>query len=350
MRYCRSGQSALRIILGLIGVFELVTPEVAIAQPAQSTGAEKTADEYALEGRELASRDDMQGAYRAYIEAWKRKKSYDVAGNLGVAELRLGKARDAAEHLTFCEQNFPVMKDAEQTKKLETLRGLFREARAQVGGARIRVTTDDGRSAEGASVFVDGRRVGQADAGGGVEQPLGITGEVFVDAGSRRFAASLPGCQEGQAVLGIPKGGSVDVGVVIECRTKISIPLLAAGIGVTAAGIGVGIGTLVHSNARDKRADEVWFEIYGKDQDRGACNRPSKYEDLCAELESAHSDWQVYQGIAIGSFVVGGAAAVATVAYVLSRGTSKGKAEKPAIQAAFSAMPGGGGAVVWGSF
>ncbi|MCK6591877.1 MAG: hypothetical protein L6Q76_30360, partial [Polyangiaceae bacterium] len=110
------------------------------AQPVLGQAAEKTADEYALEGRELAARNDFQGAYAAYMEAWKRKRSFDIAGNLGVAELRLGRMREAAEHLTYCEQNYPAVRDAEQTKKLEVVRELLKEARAQVGVARIRVT------------------------------------------------------------------------------------------------------------------------------------------------------------------------------------------------------------------
>lgn len=318
------------------------------AQPVLGQAAEKTADEYALEGRELAARNDFQGAYAAYMEAWKRKRSFDIAGNLGVAELRLGRMREAAEHLTYCEQNYPAVRDAEQTKKLEVVRELLKEARAQVGVARIRVTRDDGGSAAGAGVFVDGRPVGRVEEGGRLEQPLLLLSpEVFVDPGSRTFSASLPGCEDAVTVLAVPKGGAVDAGLMLSCRRQISWPLVIAGASVAAAGIGVGIGTAVHSGARSADADAAWVELYDK-EGGAACRNPANLA-RCNDIVSGDEDWRLYRGIAIGSFVVAGAAATATLIYVLVGGSSPAKKDA-GIQAGVAVLPGGGSAVVRGSF
>jgi hypothetical protein len=210
------------------------------------------------------------------------------------------------------------------------------------------VSSDDGRSVVGASVFVDGRAVGQVDADGGVEQPLGLSGEVFVDAGSRRFSASLPDCKEGVTVLAVPKGGSVDVGLMLECKKKLSVPLIAAGIGVAAAGIGLGIGTAIHSTARSGAADAAWVELYDKDG-QVACTLPVNAM-RCGELSAADEDARLFKGVAITGFVVGGTAALLTTVYWLSGRSSPPPVDKGGVRAAFGVVPGGGGAVVWGSF
>lgn len=332
--------------LGVATVVSVMVLSGARSALGQSKGTQKTSEEYALEARELAERNDYRSARALLMEVWRLKQSYDIAGNLGVTELRLGRMREAAEHLTYCEQNFPAVRDAEQTEKLETVRGLLKEAREQVGVARIRVTRDDGGSAEGAGVFVDGRPVGKVAAGGGVEQPLLSSPEVFVDAGSRRFSASLAGCKEAVAVMAVTKGGAVDAGLVLSCRKEISLPLVIAGASVAAAGIGVGIGTWVHSSARRGDAQSVFDELKkgGLDACLDAANQVR-----CNELTASYDDSQLFKGLAVGGFVVGGVATAATLIYVLA-GRSPGPKPESRVQTALVVGPGGGSAVVRGSF
>ena len=40
-------------------------------------------------------------------EAWGLKRTHDIAGNLGVVELKLGKYPEAATHLAWALQHFP---------------------------------------------------------------------------------------------------------------------------------------------------------------------------------------------------------------------------------------------------
>jgi hypothetical protein len=346
MRYRRVVRAAVLVVLVSIGAVALGEGEDAFAQAPAGQGAEKTADEYVLEGRELAKAGNFKEAHVRYLEAWKRKQSYDIAGNLGLVELKLERWREAAEHLAYSEQNVPAVRDADGEKRYQRTRELFKEVRARVGGARVKVTTDDGRSAQKADVFVDGRLVGSVDAGGGVKQPLGLS-EVFVDPGSRTFSASIAECADASAVLMVPKGGSVSVELVLSCRKRVSVPWMAAGYGVAALGVGVGVGALVHAMARDEDADTAWVDLYGT-YGASACN-PNGNHAQCDELTTADSDSQVFRGIAIGGFIAGGAAAILTTVYVLAGGSAPGKAE-PSIQTAFSVGPDGGGAVVRGSF
>jgi tetratricopeptide (TPR) repeat protein len=317
------------------------------AQGAPAAGAPKTAEDYMREGRDHAQKDRNEEARMSYLEAWKLKKSFDLACNLGLVESKLQRSRDALEHLTYCEQNYPTARDEALTAKFEKLRAEIQKVRAEVGAARAQVTRDDGESPEGARVFVDGQPVGRVGADGKVEQPLLTTGEFYVDAGSRRFSASLKGCADASVVLGVPKGGTVAPALLLSCKKKVNKGLVYAGIGVAAVGVGAGIGALVYSGSRRDDGQPIFDELVAKDG-LGACLLP-KNSVKCAELESAVSDWSLFRGIGIGGLALGGAAAAATVVYVLVGGSAP-KSADTGVQASFGVMPGGGGAVVRGTF
>src|ERR1700678_2908811 len=59
------------------------------------------ADELFRSGNVLAKKDRWTEAEPLFREAWTLKRSYDIAGNLGIAEAALGRWCDAAEHLSF---------------------------------------------------------------------------------------------------------------------------------------------------------------------------------------------------------------------------------------------------------
>jgi hypothetical protein len=299
------------------------------------------------QGREFALSDQNEEARISYLEAWKREKRYDVACNLGLVESELNRSREALEHLTYCREKFPVLLDGGLKPKLEFLLGKIEDVRAEVGAARIRVARDDGESAEGARVFVDGQPVGKVGAKGQVEHPFLASGDIFVDAGSRRFSASLKGCADASVVLGVPKGVTVAPALLLSCKKKVNKGLVYAGIGVAAVGVGVGIGTLVYSGSRRDDGQPIFDELTAKDG-LGACHLP-KNSVKCVELESAVSEWSLFRGIGIGGVVLGGAAAAATVVYVLVEGSSP-KQSNAGVQASFGVLPGGGSAVLRGSF
>ena len=48
-----------------------------------------------------AGKKDWTAAHAAFLEAWKLNEHYQIAANLGSMEIKLGRFRDAAEHLAI---------------------------------------------------------------------------------------------------------------------------------------------------------------------------------------------------------------------------------------------------------
>ncbi len=71
------------------------------------------------EGSEALSKSDYHGAYEKLSKAWATRQSVDIAANLSVAERRLGKLRDAAEHIAFVVVNFPPSGNPDVKRSLE---------------------------------------------------------------------------------------------------------------------------------------------------------------------------------------------------------------------------------------
>jgi hypothetical protein len=209
------------------------------------------------------------------------------------------------------------------------------------------VTRDDGGSAEEARVFVDGQPAGKIGVGGKLEQPLLQTDDVFVNPGGRRFSARMKDCEEGEVVLAVPSGGTVAPVLELSCKRKISWALVGMGGSAALAGYvlgGVGIGI---SESRYSDGKPIFDELKAADGP-GACLLP-KNSVRCAELESAYSDYSLWQKIGIGGVILGGVAAGATFMYLLSGG-SPPKESEGGVRPIFSVMPGGGGAFLRGSF
>src|SRR6185369_11615173 len=85
-----------------------------------------------------------------FQQAWALKHSYDIGGNLGIAELKLGKYRDAAEHLSYALKTFPANGKGPHRDLIQESLG---KAKAQVAMVTIEVNQ------KGALVLVDGKEV-----------------------------------------------------------------------------------------------------------------------------------------------------------------------------------------------
>jgi hypothetical protein len=287
------------------------------------------------------------------------KRSYDIAGNLGSIEFELGMMRDAAEHLSYCQQNFPVVRDADQTEKLKVVESLLAQARAQVFGVRIRVTDSDGLDLEGAEVLVDNKVIGRAP----------LVDEVFVDPGSRVISARQPGHREASKQIQAEKGRSASVTLVLPsaarslnatsdtsaASAKKRIVLLAAGAGLAAAGIGAGVGFHLASNAKSGDAQATWSQLRDE-KGAGAC-LSSENASRCEELKRAYDGKELFRGVAIGGYVAGGVLAVGTLAYALLPASvlpspllQQGAPATKRVRAAVTITPSGGGAVFEGTF
>jgi hypothetical protein len=159
----------------------------------------------------------------------------------------------------------------------------------------------------------------------------------------------LPIAERNAALVGggAGNGGGADV-------RGLSVPVVAAGIGVAVTGLVVGGVFAGLSNGRRSDSEEM-FQRFASDP--AACSRPVN-ATACEELYGAYADTAAFKNVAITGFVIGGAAAIATGLYVLLAGGSGSTAvtgeEKAAsgsgIQAAFGVSPSGGGVSLRGVF
>jgi hypothetical protein len=252
-RFDRAGLVALAILTLVAAVLAtalIASPEAHGAEPppgassVPSASTEATldaADALYRKGVEAFKKDDLLAAQRAFSEAYALKQSVEIAANLGIVELKLGKARDAAEHLATALRQFPMRANPEARAQLEAK---LDEARARVVTVVVEV------SPQGASVEVDGRTLGRA--------PIAV--EVFVEPGERRFSATLEGHEPSSIALPLEAGTKRTVTLNLakaiaptigeESAASVSErPLwpIVTSAGVTAVGLGLGIGFAVRA-------------------------------------------------------------------------------------------------------
>src|SRR5262245_60764190 len=97
----------MRCRCAAIGLWFLLTtyaaPGVAQISPeAAGTGSpDEQAAKHYEEGVKAARRGELDRAYEAFLSAWNEKRHFQIAANLGMTELQLGKHRDAAVHLSY---------------------------------------------------------------------------------------------------------------------------------------------------------------------------------------------------------------------------------------------------------
>jgi hypothetical protein len=171
----------------LAAAFGLSAP--AFSQPKTASADDtQQADEHFHKGKELMASGHVKEAREEYLTAFRLRKSYDVAGNLGNAELTLGFPRDAAEHLLFALHHYAA--SGTTAAQLETAKQRFADAERQVGRVKVSV------SMNGADVLVDGTVVGRAP----------LDEDVFVEPGERMIEARLSGYESAKQTIKIGKG------------------------------------------------------------------------------------------------------------------------------------------------
>src|SRR6185437_10486880 len=106
----------------------------AVAQPSTPPPAGPKSDartdqarELHIKGVALYEQGQFDKAEAAFLAAWALKKHYQIASNLGACEMKLGRFRDAAEHLAFFLREQPSTGNPEDRKRTQAL---FDEATA----------------------------------------------------------------------------------------------------------------------------------------------------------------------------------------------------------------------------
>jgi hypothetical protein len=312
--------------------------------PPSNDGNGMEATRHYEDGVAAAKLSQWAKAYESFRTAWKLKQHFQIAANLGRAELKLGKYRDAAEHLAY----FLREASGVSLEERQAAQAMLDEARAKVGAVTILVDRAD------AEVLVDGVAVGKS--------PIGR--EVFVEPGRRTVEAKLGGFGEDRRSLDVTAGSSPKVlltlspsagkqedpgaqspatppidsvapgGPVEADSGGLSMPLIGAGIATSAVAAGAGVVlTFVSLSKASTRREEC-----------GETQTPSCSQERWDSLESART---LTANIAVWSFIGSGVVAAATVGYAIVGSSSK---PKPASAITVQIQPYIGGLVVSGAW
>jgi hypothetical protein len=283
-------------------------PATAAAKPADR------ADELFAQASAAYDAGRFSEAEAKLSEAWAVRKTYDIAGNLGVVELRLGKAARAAEHLAWALQHF-APSDSEQTRT--GYQQQLAKARAGCGALRIRVNV------AGAEVTVGGRAVAAAP----------LEDEVFVEAGSVTVAARGAGYVTAQQVVSVGKGEEREVKLVLVGVAPVvvpagpRVPVLIAG-GVT-AGVAVIAGAAFAALAKTKAGDAADQRAALVDAG-GAATCGTPLSTSCQALQASMRSQATFGNVATWSFIAAGTggAGTAIYAFVSSRSAARAPAAR----------------------
>jgi hypothetical protein len=280
----------------------------ALAQPPGLSAADADLSAQAMElyneGLKAAKLGQWDKARTFYLGAWRVQHHPQIAANLGRAELKSGKHRDAAEHLTYFLREAPSIDPADRKRTQE----LLVEARAKVGTLTIAVNRD------GAEIRIDGTSAGAAP----------LKGEVFVEPGRHSVEARLEGYMPTQATQELRAGSEARVDLQFaptELRkpeaAMLPIPptqdeeqrggpkktVVLVGTAASIAALGATVGFSIASE--NKRAERGKYRDYC--YSHAACDQYNNAEDARASFGNA----------AITSAILAGILGAGTLTYVL---------------------------------
>jgi hypothetical protein len=309
------------------------------AKPAPESAEDRAA--HALSAGNKAFREGrFADAERAYLEAFTVKKGYDIAGNLGAAELAQGKLREGAQHLAITLRMFPITGEPAVRERMQQA---FDQCRSGVGAVRVEVDV------RGAQVLVDGTPYGEAP----------LVDDVFVDPGEHTFEARAEGYTAATQRVTVDRGGAAVVKlplaplpakVVVVPATPPRRRSVVPGISLAAlsvVGFTGGAAFLAASLGKRSDARAQGGVILGG---RGSCVAGAGNYDAarCPTLLATARADDVLHDVAVGAFVMGSAAAVATAGYFLWPRLAPSSGDKVRFTPVLGAE--GGGAVLSGSF
>lgn len=314
----------------LLAIAGAAQPAMAQEPPGDSLKeAHARADELNRRAVELLRAGQPAEAAPLARMAWNIKQSHDIAANLGIAELRVGVFRKAAEHLSHAIRLFPPNGRADQRRLI--VQGLAK-AKAEVCELTIHVNVPRAEI-----------KVGVVPVG---RSPLPMT--VFADPGPHILEATLEGYAPGRKEVTVTKGQALEVSLTLvkkpreaaaplrparkapgelapgpsqplEPRSEPPAPveadvrLLAGGFGLAALAAGSGIALMVVSASHDADAEALQARF-----GRSGCFLPiGAAIDSCRDLRKAVADRDETREFGIGALAFSGFAAGTTLAYLL---------------------------------
>jgi len=300
----------------------------ALAGPPAVTPAPDADDEASKlyeEGVKASKAEQWEKARDLFLQAWRIGRHWQIAANLGRVELKLGKHRDAAEHLAYFFKNAPSGLSEEEMQKA---RQLFREAREQVG--EIKISTD----VDGADLRVNGEPVGKAP----------LSDAVFVSPGDVVVEGRSEGYELKRVSVSVTAGSSHNVdlrlipnqtlppspqgGASLEQKSGLRDALVVSGILVSGLLAGAGTISAVVSASGKAEAADVLKRF---DADTPQCRAN---EDCRETYNAARHQYSAFAYASLWSFVGACAVGAGTVTYAMVGSSS--------LKATALVSPGGG--------
>ncbi|MEP7049162.1 MAG: hypothetical protein ABJB12_02365 [Pseudomonadota bacterium] len=140
---------------------------------APESDSTQAAKELLRQGSAEYSRQHWEAARAAFLKAWEIKHHYAIAANLAQVELRLGRYREAAEHLQYALANLPV----EHADKRADVEASLKECRTHLSTVRVSVSVAQ------ATVRLDGQPLA----------PEALADEILLDSGPHQLEAEKSG-------------------------------------------------------------------------------------------------------------------------------------------------------------
>lgn len=263
------------------------------------------------EGNEAFSRGDTHEAYREYQTAWQLNQTFDIACNLGRAEAELGKLSQAAEHLSYCLENFSASPQADLKDARHRYAELFQTVREQVSTLNFHVEP------EGAELLLNGTSLGTAPFSGNVFVLPGtqvielrldgyddLKREIPARAGeTRRLELRLTPVAAVRPEASAPVGADASAATSPPSRTKSLVVLTTSAL--TVAGAGVGLGFFLQSRKLDDEATALKEQIVA-DHPGEANPCGGNATPACTKLANTVDSRDQARAIAAGGFIAMG--------------------------------------------
>jgi hypothetical protein len=235
-----------------------------------------------------AKAEDWPKAERAFRRAWRIRRHWQIAANLGRAELMNGRHCDASAHLAYVLNEAKDLSPTDRAK----MRELLDKALAQVGLLAIDVNT------KGADVRVDGALIGKSP----------LRKEVCVEPGLRTIAAQKGSGAPVSERVYLRAGSTRAVALRIDAERPSSAKNIVIGVGVAATAVTAALGaaSLVYAftSLNDRDAANQSLPPPGASPER---------EEGAHRVGIEHGEFVAAMNIGVASLIAAGAFGLTTL-------------------------------------
>lgn len=283
------------------------------------------------QGKELYGEGKYQEAYEAYNKAWELQQGFDIAGNLGNVEMKLGKYSDAAVHLRYVIANLPPSYDPERRDAvLSRTKELLNEALTHVALVTVAIEP------EGASVSVDGKEIGTTP----------LADELVLSKGEHKLVAKLDGHETLEHTIDAKGGSKETLRMSLKAAGSGDVPkkpgeegadsaddgpsipivIVGAVLGLGAVGAGIGLHVAAGGKASDRE------DLAASLSDQSACGAAAPPPE-CQEISDLTDDESTFSAAGTALLIGGGVIVAATIVYLVwPRGGDDEEPEEAALQ------------------